>query len=73
MVKNPTANAGDLRDESSIPGSRISPGVVLATHSTILAWKIPWQRSLEGYSPCGPKERHDSAAEDSTTQPMQET
>ena len=23
----------------------------MATHSSILAWKIPWQRSLAGYSP----------------------
>ena len=26
LVKNPTANAGDLRDESSTPGSGIFPG-----------------------------------------------
>ena len=26
MVKNPPANAGDLKDASSIPGSRRSPG-----------------------------------------------
>ena len=28
----------------------------MATHSSILAWKIPWQRSLVGYSPWGGKE-----------------
>ena len=28
----------------------------MATHSGILAWKIPWQRSLAGYSPKGHKE-----------------
>ena len=27
-----------------------------ATHSSILAWRIPGQRSLEGYSPWGRKE-----------------
>ena len=28
----------------------------MATHSSILAWKIPWtQKSLVGYSPCGYK------------------
>ena len=28
-----------------------------ATHSSILAWRIPWtERSLEGYSPRGHKE-----------------
>ena len=32
-------NAGDL---GSIPGSGRSPGEEMATHSSILAWKIPW-------------------------------
>ena len=45
-VKNLLANAGDL---GSIPGSGRSPGGRMATHSRILALKIPW-RSLAGYS-----------------------
>ena len=28
----------------------------MATHSSILTWRIPWQRSLVGYSPWGRKE-----------------
>ena len=28
----------------------------MATHSSVLAWKIHGQRSLAGYSPWGPKE-----------------
>ena len=28
----------------------------MATHSSILVWRIPWQRSLAGYSPWGCKE-----------------
>ena len=28
----------------------------MAIHSSILAWGIPWQRSLAGYSPWGVKE-----------------
>ena len=28
----------------------------MATHSSILAWETHGQRSLVGYSPCGPKE-----------------
>ena len=28
----------------------------MATHSSIVAWKIPWTRSLVGYSPWGHKE-----------------
>ena len=40
----------------SIPGSRISPGEEMATHSSILAWRIPWTRSQMDYSPWSPKE-----------------
>ena len=28
----------------------------VATHSSILAWRSPWKRSLVGYSPCDHKE-----------------
>ena len=28
----------------------------MVTHSNTLAWRIPWERSLVGYSPQGPKE-----------------
>ena len=28
----------------------------IATHSSILAWRIPWPESLAGYSPSGGKE-----------------
>ena len=41
MVKNPPANAGELRDPSSIPDLGRSPGGGHATHSSVLAWKIP--------------------------------
>ena len=40
MVKNPPANAGDIRDTGSVAPP---PGVqAMATHSSILAWRIPW-------------------------------
>ena len=42
MVKNPPANAGDARDTGLIPGSGRSPGGGNGTHSSILAWEIPW-------------------------------
>ena len=42
VVKNCPANAGNPRDTGSIPGSGRSPGEEMATHSTIVAWKIPW-------------------------------
>ena len=38
MVKNLSANAGDT---GLIPGSGRYPGEEIATHSNILAWKIP--------------------------------
>ena len=28
----------------------------MATHSSVLAWKIPWTDNLVGYSPWGGKE-----------------
>ena len=46
MVKNPTANAGDVRDEGSIPGLGRSFEEGMATHSSILAWRIPWTEEL---------------------------
>ena len=40
-VKNPPANAGDLRDTGSVPGSGRSLEKEMATCSSILAWTIP--------------------------------
>ena len=42
MVKNLPADAGDIRDMGLIPGFERSPGERMATHSKILAWRIPW-------------------------------
>ena len=41
VVKNPPASAGDVRDMGSIPqlGSSLEEG--MATHFSILAWRIP--------------------------------
>ena len=47
VVKNPPANAGDIRDADSIPRSGRSPGGGETTHSSSLAWKIP--RTEEPY------------------------
>ena len=44
VVKNPPANAGDAGEVGSIPGSRKSPEGEMATHSSILAWRIPWTK-----------------------------
>ena len=42
VVKNLPANAGDMTVASSIPGSGRSPRRGMETHSSILAWRIPW-------------------------------
>jgi len=42
MVKNPPANEGEIRDTDSIPGSGSSLEKGMATHSSVLAWRIPW-------------------------------
>ena len=52
VVKNLPANAGDLRDVGSIPGSGRSPGGVHGTHSNILsmergAWWVMVHRVSE--------------------------
>ena len=41
MVKNLSAYAGDLRDVGSVPRSGRPPEEGMATHSSILAWRIP--------------------------------
>ena len=42
LVKNPPG------DTSSVPGSGRSPGKEMATHSSILAWEIPWTEEPGG-------------------------
>ena len=37
------ANAGEVRDAGSIPGSGRSLEEGMAAHSSILAWRIPWR------------------------------
>ena len=50
MVKNPPASAGE---SGSIPGLERSPGEGMATHSCILAWKIPWTEEPAGLQSMG--------------------
>ena len=48
MVKNPRGNAGDIRNAGSIPGSEDPLEEGMATHSSILAWRIPWTEEPGG-------------------------
>ena len=41
-VKNPPANAGDLRDVGSVTGLGRSPVAGHGNLFQVLAWKIPW-------------------------------
>ena len=40
VVKNPTANAGAIRDSGSIPGPEDPLEEGMATQASILAWRI---------------------------------
>ena len=46
MVKNTPASAGDARDSGSILGQEDPLEEEMATHASILAWKIPWTEEL---------------------------
>ena len=48
MVKNLPANAGDIRDAGSTPGWEDPLKEGMATHSSILAWRILWTEELGG-------------------------
>ena len=48
MVKNPPDNAGDARDPGSIPGWEDPLEKEMATHSSILPWRIPWTKDPAG-------------------------
>ena len=64
VAKNPSVDAGGVRDTSSIPGSGRSPGRGMATHSSILAWRIPWTEEPGGLQSMGSHTvRHDQATE----------
>ena len=42
MVKNSPIDAGNARDTGWIPGLEDALEKEMATHSSILVWKIPW-------------------------------
>ena len=53
VVKNPPANAGDVRDMGSIPGLGRSAEEGMAAHSSIRAWRIPWTEEPGGLQSMG--------------------
>ena len=58
LVKNLPVNAGDARESDSISNWEDPLEEEMATHSSILAWEIPWTEELGGLqrSPWGCKE-----------------
>ena len=48
VVRNPPANAEDVRDTGLIPELGRSPREGMATHSSALAWRIPWTEEPHG-------------------------
>ena len=55
MVKNPPVHTRDIRAAGSIPREDLLEEG-MATHSSILACRIPWTEELTDYSPKGHKE-----------------
>ena len=48
MVKNPPANAGDVRDAVLLLGQEDFLEEGTATYASILAWRIPWTEEPSG-------------------------
>ena len=53
MVKNSPASAGDVKKAGSIPGSGRPLEEGILTHSSILAWRIPWTGEPDGLQSIG--------------------
>ena len=53
MVKNLPANAGDISDTGSFLGQEDPLEKGLATHSSILTWRIPWTEEPDGLQSIG--------------------
>ena len=56
MVKNPPANVGDTGDVHSSLGQEDPLEKEMATHSSILAWRIPWTEEPGGLQSVGSQE-----------------
>ena len=53
MIKNPPANAGNVRDSGLIPTSEDPMEEGMVTYSRILAWRIPWTEKPGGLQSIG--------------------
>ena len=55
MIKNPSINASDVRGLGLIPGLGRPPEKGMATHSSILAWRITWIEEAGRLQSMGPQ------------------
>ena len=70
MVKNLPTNAGDTGDMGSILGQEDPLEEGIATHSSILAWRIPWTKEPGGLTSIGSQRvGHNLANEDIRVRP----
>ena len=53
MVQNPPASAGDTETQVRSLGQEDPLEEVMATHSSILAWRIPWTEKPGGLQSLG--------------------
>ena len=53
MVKNLPTNAGDIRDTGPMLGQNDTTEEGMATHTSVLAWRIPWIDEPGGLQPIG--------------------
>ena len=53
VVKNPPANAGDVKDAGLTPGLGRSPGGGPGNHSGILVWSLSWTEEAGRLQPMG--------------------
>ena len=53
VVKNPPANAADVKDAASTLGGEDALEEDMATHSSILPWRNPWTEELGRLQPIG--------------------
>ena len=60
VVKNLPASAEDQETQVGVPGQEVPLEVEMATHSSILAWEIPWTEEAGGLQSIGSQRvRHD--------------
>ena len=53
VIKNPPASARDTREQIQSLGQEDLFEKEMATHSSILAWEIPWIKELGGLQSMG--------------------